>query len=90
MLGNTVVGRYVFFEERPSRNVSISSTFYTSFCVRRSQKSEHLIVFSALLGSACAKAARRMLIKLNPGITKTRSFKQENLSLESKYIFLEI
>jgi len=26
MLGNTVVGRYVFFEERPSRNVSISST----------------------------------------------------------------
>jgi hypothetical protein len=48
---------------------------------------EDLIVFSAHLESACEKAARRTLIKLTPGITKTRSFKQENLSLESKYFF---
>jgi hypothetical protein len=47
--------------------VDFTNIFMHSFNAQRSQKRKKSSVFSALLGSACAKAARKMLVKLISG-----------------------
>jgi len=59
-------------ENKQGNLVSISPT--CSFCVRRSQKhkkADDLTVFLTLLGLACVNTARRMLMKLTPGVNFT-------------------
>jgi len=54
----------------PTNQVSISSTFYAKLLhaqiPKEQKKTVKLSVFFVLLGSARAKAARRMLMKLTP------------------------
>ena len=54
--------------------VNFINVFTCSFYVRRSQKYKkllELIVFFELLGFACIKAARKMLVKLAPVVNAT-------------------
>jgi hypothetical protein len=47
--------------------LSISSTFLCSQIPKAQKNTDDLDVFFALSGSACVKAARKMLVKLTPG-----------------------
>jgi len=75
-----------------THQVSISSTFYDSFYVHRSQKCKKILttwLFFALLVSACVKAAHRTLMKLTPNIAwEVRGCWGSKICPKPKYLFI--
>ena len=77
-----------------STRVNFINVLTHSFYTRRSQKRKKLLeltVFFVLLGSACVKAAHKMLVKLTAGLKKqflqiSFSFKKRD-PLETRRIF---
>ena len=66
---------------------------YAKLYMRRSQKCKKLLeltVFLALLGSACIKAARKMLVKLTPDddIPTERERERKNFIQFQTFLFL--